>query len=92
MKSMHARNLIGKNEVLRNYESFKNIFSDYRFTLQEVALMLSLLSDRRDATLRKLDNLRKMEGSIDEDLSKYLSKQHHEELELIRIITEHFKQ
>lgn len=89
---MTVRDLIGKNEVLKNYDAFENIFSDYRFTLQEVALMLSVLADRRDATVRKLDNLRKMEGSIDEDLCKYLSKEHHKELELIRTITLHFQQ
>ena len=49
----------------------------------QVRFILSCVEDRRDILLRKSDNLRKMKGSIDDELYNFFMDSHQSELHLL---------
>lgn len=51
---------------------------------RNVRLMLSCLDDNCGSVLRKIDNLRKMKGSIDDDLYKSINIRYQEDLQLVQ--------
>jgi hypothetical protein len=56
---------------------------DFKLTDTQVRFILSCIEDRRDVVLRKIDNLRKMNGSIDDELFEFIMEEHHTELHLM---------
>lgn len=71
----------------KDYYSLDDLYSDYSLTLHEVIIILSALSDRRDTLTRKLDGVRKMQGSIDDEMYDYLIDEYHSEMDTIRSIS-----
>ncbi|MFK3869473.1 hypothetical protein ACI2IV_13595 [Psychrobacter faecalis] len=56
---------------------------EYTLSETQVRLIMSCLDDKRDAVLRKTDNLRKMQGSISDSLHKDFMQVYEDELHLI---------
>ena len=55
----------------------------YNLSDSQVRFILSCVEDRRDILLRKSDNLRKMKGSIDDELYNFFMDSHQSELHLL---------
>lgn len=58
--------------------------AEFHLTTTSTRLVLACLDDYCGDILRKIDNLRKMKGSIDDDLYKSINKRYQEELELLQ--------
>jgi len=58
--------------------------ADFQLTSESTRLVLACLDDSCGSILRKIDNLRKMKGSIDDDLYKSINTRYQEELQLVQ--------
>jgi hypothetical protein len=57
--------------------------ADFKLNDTQVRFILSCVEDRRDIVLRKADNLRKMKGTIDDELFEFIMESHQAELHLL---------
>jgi hypothetical protein len=58
--------------------------AEFQLTSTSTRLVLSCLDDSCGSILRKIDNLRKMKGSIDDELYKSINTRYQEELQLVQ--------
>lgn len=57
--------------------------AEYTLSETQARLIISCLDDKREAVLRKTDNLRKMQGSISDSLHNDFMQAHENDLHLI---------
>jgi len=58
--------------------------AEFQLTSASTRLVLTCLDDSCGSILRKIDNLRKMKGSIDDALYKSINTRYQEELQLVQ--------
>lgn len=65
--------------------------ASYELNSVQVMRILDCISERRNKTLRQVDSLRKMEGSIDQGLHDFFKQADQDELKTLQQIEEILK-